>query len=178
MPWKTIFSAKNYTLPSLALWEKWKLILVLGYGSTLFMTEFTKTAIALNVVDSLDGSEGPGFLVLIGQGVANVGSGLLLGGMGSTGVVSMSVLAAQLLALPARVPPGMIIMFIFGMRGYPVIDFIPLSVSAVSGISVAMVCSYTIAINDSNLHYVPSQQNTQSATYFISASCSSFFISR
>ena len=90
MPWKTIFSA-NYTLPSLTLWETWKLIL--GYGSTLFMTQFTKTANALNVVDSLDGFEqGPGFLVLIGQGVANVRSGLF-GGMGSSGVVSMSVLA-------------------------------------------------------------------------------------
>ena len=137
MPWETIFS-DNYTLPSLASWENWKLIL--GYGSTLFMTQFTETAIALNVVDRLDGSQGPGFLVLIGQGIANVVSGLL-GGMGGSGVVSMSVLADRTFGTTclSTFITGLM-MFIFVTWGYPVIDFIPLS--AISGISVTMVCSF------------------------------------
>ena len=136
-PWETIFSV-NYTLPSLSTWENWKLIL--GYGSTLFMTQFTETAIALNVVDRLDESQGPGFLVLIGQGIANVVSGLL-GGMGGAGVVSMSVLADRTFGTTclSTFMTGLM-MFIFVTWGYPVIDFIPLS--AVSGISVTMVCSF------------------------------------
>ncbi|KAL7537628.1 hypothetical protein ACHAXR_007970 [Thalassiosira sp. AJA248-18] len=136
-PWQTIFSSK-YTLPSLASFESWKLIL--GYGSALFATQFTETAIALNVVDRLDESQGPGFLVLIGQGVANIVTGLM-GGMGGSGVVSMSVLADRTFGTTclSTFMTGLV-MFIFVTWGYPVIDFIPLS--AISGISIAMVCSF------------------------------------
>jgi MFS superfamily sulfate permease-like transporter len=136
-PWETIFSSK-YSLPSLATWESWKLIL--GYGSALFATQFTETAIALNVVDLLDKSQGPGFLVLMGQGGANIVSGLM-GGMGSSGVVSMSVLADRTFGtscLSTFLTGAFILAFI--TWGYPVIDFIPLS--AISGISIATVCSF------------------------------------
>lgn len=104
------------------------------------MTQFTETAIALNVVDRLDESQGPGFMVLIGQGVANIVSGLL-GGMGGSGVVSMSVLADRTFGTTclSTFMTGLM-MFVFITWGYPVINFIPLS--AISGISIAMVCSF------------------------------------
>lgn len=63
-----------------------------GYGSALFATAFTETAISLNVVDRLDESQGPGAMVLIGQGFSNIVSAVM-GGMGSSGVVTSSVLA-------------------------------------------------------------------------------------
>lgn len=137
-PWQTIFSSPTFTMPSLASWESWKLIL--GYGFALFATQFTETAIALNVVDRLDESQGPGFLVLIGQGVANVACGIM-GGMGGSGVVSMSVLADRTFGTTclSTFMTGLM-MFIFVTWGYPVINFIPLS--AISGISLAMVCSF------------------------------------
>jgi SulP family sulfate permease len=136
-PWETIFSSK-YSLPSLASWESWKLIL--GYGSALFATQFTETAIALNVVDLLDKSQGPGFLVLIGQGGANIVSGLM-GGMGGSGVVNMSVLADRTFGTSclSTFLTGALV-FAFITWGYPVIDFIPLS--AISGISIATACSF------------------------------------
>lgn len=104
------------------------------------MTQLTETAIALNVVDRLDESHGPGFLVLIGQGLANVVSGFL-GGMGGSGVVNMSVLADRTFGTTC-LSTFMIglVMFIFVTWGYPIIDFIPLS--AVSGISIATVWSF------------------------------------
>mmetsp|Transcript_20385 Transcript_20385/g.43696 ORF Transcript_20385/g.43696 Transcript_20385/m.43696 type:complete len:698 (-) Transcript_20385:142-2235(-) len=137
-PWETVFTSKDFALPSLGSWESWKLIL--GYGFALFATEFTETAIALNVVDRLDESQGPGFLVLIGQGVANVVSGIL-GGMGGSGVVSMSVLADRTFGTTclSTFMTGLM-MFVFVTWGYPVINYIPLS--AISGISIAMVCSF------------------------------------
>ena len=136
-PWSTIFSSE-YTLPSLASWESWKLIL--GYGSALFATQFTETAISLNVVGRLDESQGPGFLVLIGQGLANVVSAIF-GGMGGSGVVSMSVLADRTFGTTclSTFLTGLVL-FVFVTWGYPVINYIPLS--AVSGISIAMVCSF------------------------------------
>jgi len=136
-PWETIFTSK-YTLPSLISWESWKIIL--GYGFALFATTFTETAIALNVVDRLDESQGPGFLILIGQGVANIVSGVF-GGMGGSGVVSMSVLADRTFGTTclSTFLTG-VMMFVFITWGYPVINFIPLS--AISGISIAMVCSF------------------------------------
>lgn len=136
-PWENIFTSE-LTLPSLLSWESWKLIL--GYGFAIFATEFTETAISLNVVDRLDESQGPGFLVLIGQGVANVVSGIF-GGMGGSGVVSMSVLADRTFGTTclSTFMTGLM-MFVFITWGYPVINYIPLS--AVSGISVAMVCSF------------------------------------
>lgn len=104
------------------------------------MTQFTETAISLNVVDRLDESQGPGFQVLIGQGIGNVVSGIM-GGMGGSGVVSMSVLADRTFGTTclSTFMTGLM-MFIFITWGYPVINYIPLS--AVSGISVAMVCSF------------------------------------
>ena len=133
-PMETIFSGR-YTLPSLADAENWKIIS--GYGSALFATTFTETAIALNVVDRLDETEGPGFLVLIGQGFANVVSGLL-GGMGGSGVVSMSVLADRTFGTTclSTFATGLVLL-LFVTWGYPVVDLIPLS--AISGISVSMV---------------------------------------
>ena len=136
-PWETIFSSK-YTLPSLDSWESWKLIL--GYGCALFATQFTETAIALNVVDLLDKSQGPGFLVLIGQGGANIVSAVM-GGMGGSGVVSMSVLADRTFGtscLSTFLTGALVLAFV--TWGYPVIDYIPLS--AISGISLATVCSF------------------------------------
>jgi len=137
-PWETIFTATKYTLPSLLSWESWKLIL--GYGFALFATQFTETAIALNVVDRLDETEGPGFLVLVGQGVANIVSGIM-GGMGGAGVVSMSVLADRTFGTTclSTFMTGLM-MFVFVTWGYPVINYIP--ISAISGISIAMVCSF------------------------------------
>ena len=104
------------------------------------MTQFTETAIALNVVDRLDESQGPAFLVLIGQGLANVVGGLL-GGMGSSGVVNMSVLADRTFGTTSlsTFMTGLV-MFIFVTWGHAIIDFIPLS--AISGVSIAMVCSF------------------------------------
>ena len=79
-------------------------------------------------------------MVLIGQGLANVVTGIL-GGMGGSGVVSMSVLADRTFGTTclSTFMTGLML-FIFVMWGYPVIDFIPLS--AISGISIAMVCSF------------------------------------
>lgn len=125
-------------MPSLASWESWKLIL--GYGSALFAIQFTETAIALNVVDLLDKTQGPGFLVLFGQGGANIVSALM-GGMGGSGVVSMSVLADRTFGtscLSTFLTGSLVLVFI--TWGYPVIDFIPLS--ALSGIAIATVCSF------------------------------------
>ncbi|EED86234.1 predicted protein [Thalassiosira pseudonana CCMP1335] len=136
-PIETIFSDK-YTLPSLSTLENWKIIS--GYGSALFATSFTETAISLNVVDRLDETQGPGFMVLIGQGLANIVSGLL-GGMGGSGVVSSSVLADRTFGTTclSTFSTGLV-MFLFVTWGYPVIDFIPLS--AISGIAISMVCSF------------------------------------
>lgn len=104
------------------------------------MTQFTETAIAHNVVDRLDNSQGPAFLVLIGQGLANVVCGLL-GGMGGSGVVNMSVLADRTFGTTSlsTFVTGLVV-FIFVMWGHAVIDFIPLS--AISGVSIAIVCSF------------------------------------
>lgn len=125
-------------MPSLASWESWKLIL--GYGSALFAIQFTETAIALNVVDLLDKTQGSGFLVLFGQGGANIVSALM-GGMGGSGVVSMSVLADRTFGTSclSTFLTGLLVLA-FITWGYPVIDFIPLS--ALSGIAVATVCSF------------------------------------
>ncbi len=92
------------------------------------------------MVDLLDKSQGPGFLVLIGQGGANIISGLM-GGMGGSGVVSMSVLADRTFGtscLSTFLTGALVLAFV--TWGYPVIDFIPLS--AMSGISIATVCSF------------------------------------
>lgn len=136
-PWQTIFTS-DFTLPSLASYESWKLIL--GYGFAIFATQFTETAIALNVVDQLDESQGPGFRVLIGQGVANAVSGIM-GGMGGSGAIPMSVLADRTFGTTclSTFLTGFI-MFVFITWGYPVINFIPLS--AISGTSIAMVSSF------------------------------------
>ncbi len=128
----------EYALPSLASWETWKI--VTGYGSALFATQFIETAIALNVVNRLDETEGPGFLVLFGHGLSNILIGFM-GGMGASGVVSMSVLADRTFGttcLSTFLTGGML--FIFMAWAYPVINFIPLS--AISGISLAMACSF------------------------------------
>jgi len=171
-PWETVFSPK-YTLPSLVSWESWKLIL--GYGFALFATQFTETAIALNVVDRLDESQGPGFFVLIGQGVANAVSGIF-GGMGGAGVVSMSVLADRTFGTTclSTFMTGLM-MFIFITWGYPVINFIPLS--AISGISIAMLCSFiqwrsmvatfTTCLPSSKRDQLPPQYNIARLDVFI-----------
>ena len=137
MPWDTIFTS-NFNLPTLTTWENWKLIL--GYGSTLFVTQFTETAIALSVVDSLDESQGPGFLVLVGQGIANVVCAIM-GGMGGSGVISNSVLADRTFGTSclSTFMTG-IMVFVFVGWGWPVIDYIPLS--AISGISLSVVWSF------------------------------------
>lgn len=128
----------DYTLPSLASWETWKI--VTGYGSALFATQFIETAIALNVVNRLDESDGPGFLVLFGQGVSNILIGFM-GGMGASGLVSMSVLADRTFGTTclSTFMTGLML-FIFMAWGYPIINYIPLS--AISGISIAMACSF------------------------------------
>ncbi len=128
----------EYTLPSLASWETWKI--VTGYGSALFATQFVETAIALNVVNRLDESDGPGFLVLFGQGISNILIGFM-GGMGASGVVSMSVLADRTFGTTclSTFMTGLML-FIFMSWGYPIINYIPLS--AISGISIAMACSF------------------------------------
>ncbi|EJK72937.1 hypothetical protein THAOC_05481 [Thalassiosira oceanica] len=138
-PWETILSPNaNFDLPALDTFENWKIIL--GYGSALFVTSFTETAISLNVVDRLDESRGPGAMVLAGQGVANVVSSLF-GGMSATGVVTMSVLADRTFGTTclSTFLTG-VLLFVFVSLAHPVIDYIPLS--AVSGISIAMVCSF------------------------------------
>lgn len=128
----------EYALPSLASWETWKI--VTGYGCALFATQFIETAIALNVVNRLDDSEGPGFLVLFGHGISNVLIGFM-GGMGASGVVSMSVLADRTFGTTclSTFLTGLML-FIFTAWAYPVINYIPLS--AISGISIAMACSF------------------------------------
>eukprot|EP00956_Cyclotella_meneghiniana_P020562 scaffold36478_cov69-Cyclotella_meneghiniana.AAC.3 len=90
-----------------------------GYGCALFATAFTETAISLNVVDRLDESQGPGAMVLIGQGFSNIVSAVM-GGMGSSGVVTSSVLADRT----------------FGTT------CLNIPLSAISGISISMVCSF------------------------------------
>ena len=104
------------------------------------MTQFTETAIALNVVDRLDESQGPGFLVLVGQGIANVVCAIM-GGMGGSGVVSSSVLADRTFGTSclSSFMTG-IMVFVFIGWGWPIIDYIPLS--AISGISLSVVCSF------------------------------------
>ena len=136
-PWETVFSSK-FDLPALDSFENWKIIL--GYGGALFVTSFTETAISLNVVDRLDESRCPGAVVLAGQGVANIVSSLF-GGMSATGVVSMSVLADRTFGTTclSTFLTGALL-FVFVTFAHPVIDYIPLS--AVSGISIAMVCSF------------------------------------
>mmetsp|Transcript_27743 Transcript_27743/g.58297 ORF Transcript_27743/g.58297 Transcript_27743/m.58297 type:complete len:722 (-) Transcript_27743:294-2459(-) len=137
-PIETIFTSDRYDLPDLTDFQTWKL--VLGYGFALFATSFTETSIALNVVDRLDETQGPGFLVLIGQGLANIVSGLL-GGMGGSGVVGLSVLSDRTFGTTclSTFVTGLIT-FLIVTWGYPIVDFIPLS--AVSGISISMVCSF------------------------------------
>lgn len=175
-PWETIFSksfSSKYSLPSLASDEGWKLIA--GFGGAIFATQVTETAIALNVVDRLDESEGPGFFVLIGQGTANIVSGIF-GGMGCSGVVSMSVLADRTFGTTclSTFMTGLF-MFVFVTWGYPVIDFIPLS--AISGISIAMVCSsiqwrsmvatFTTCLPDGKRDRLPPQYNIARVDVFV-----------
>jgi MFS superfamily sulfate permease-like transporter len=125
-------------LPSLSSLENWKLIA--GYGGALFATTFTETAIALNVVDRLDETQGPGAMVLIGQGFSNIVSAVM-GGMGGSGVVTSSVLADRTFGTTCLSTffTGFIV-FVCIFWGYPIIDCIPLS--AISGISISMVCSF------------------------------------
>lgn len=128
----------EYSLPSFSSMETWKI--VCGYGSSLFATQFVETAIALNVVNRLDESDGPGFLVLFGQGISNAVIGFM-GGMGANGSVSMSVLADRTFGTTclSTFLTG-VMMFVFMAWGYPVINYMPLS--AISGISIAIACSY------------------------------------
>lgn len=139
-PLESIFSSELYSsnLPSLASLENWKLIA--GYGGALFATTFTETAIALNVVDRLDETQGPGAMVLIGQGFSNIVSAVM-GGMGGSGVVTSSVLADRTFGTTCLSTffTGFIV-FVCIYWGYPIIDYIPLS--AISGISISMVCSF------------------------------------
>ncbi|KAL7432421.1 hypothetical protein ACHAXM_003090 [Skeletonema potamos] len=163
-PWTTVLDSE-YTLPSLASWETWKI--VTGYGCALFATQFVETAIALNVVNRLDETDGPGFLVLFGHGISNILIGFM-GGMGASGVVSMSVLADRSFGttcLSTFLTGGML--FIFMAWAYPVINYIPLS--AISGISLAMACSFiqwrslvavlTICLPSSSRQLLPPQFN-------------------
>ena len=128
----------EYSLPSFSTFETWKI--VMGYGSALFATQFVETSIALNVVNRLDESNGPGFLVLFGQGISNAVIGFM-GGMGANGSVSMSVLADRTFGTTclSTFLTGLM-MFIFMAWGYPVIDYMPLS--AIAGISIAIACSF------------------------------------
>ena len=163
-PWTTVLDSE-YTLPSLASWETWKI--VTGYGCALFATQFVETAIALNVVNRLDETDGPGFLVLFGHGISNILIGFM-GGMGASGVVSMSVLADRSFGttcLSTFLTGGML--FIFMAWAYPVINYIPLS--AISGISLALSCSFiqwrslvavfTICLPSSSRQLLPPQFN-------------------
>ena len=128
----------EYSLPSFADWETWKI--VLGYGSALFATQFVETAVALNVVNRLDESDGPGFHVLFGQGMSNVLIGFM-GGMGANGSLTMSVLSDRTsgtTCLSTFLTGAML--FVFTSWAYPVIDYMPLS--AISGISIAIASSY------------------------------------
>lgn len=167
-PWETIFSTEfpsTHSLPSLASLESWKLIV--GFGFAIFATQVTETATALNVVDRLDESEGPGFCVLVGQGLANVASGLF-GGMGGSGVVSMSVLADRTFGTTclSTFMTGLIVL-VFVAWGYPVVDFIPLS--SISGISIAIAISsiqwrsmaaiLTTCLPDAKRDWLPPQYN-------------------
>jgi hypothetical protein len=137
-------------LPSLASLENWKLIA--GYGGALFATTFTETAIALNVVDRLDETQGPGAMVLIGQGFSNIVSAVM-GGMGGSGVVTSSVLADRTFGTTCLSTffTGFIV-FICIYWGYPVIDYIPLS--AISGISISMVSLVVILLNSFITEYL------------------------
>eukprot|EP00804_Cyclotella_cryptica_P023224 CCRYP_000411-RA/>CCRYP_000411-RA protein AED:0.06 eAED:0.06 QI:216/1/1/1/1/1/4/130/655 len=139
-PIESVFSSELYSskLPSLSSLENWKIIS--GYGCALFATTFTETAIALNVVDRLDETQGPGALVLIGQGFSNIVSAVM-GGMGGSGVISSSVLADRTFGTTCLSTffTGLVV-FVCVTWAYPVINYIPLS--AISGISISMVCSY------------------------------------
>ncbi|KAL7521987.1 hypothetical protein ACHAWX_006683 [Stephanocyclus meneghinianus] len=139
-PIESIFSSELYSgkLPSLTSLANWKIIS--GYGCALFATTFTETAIALNVVDRLDETQGPGALVLIGQGFSNIVSAVM-GGMGGSGVVSSSVLADRTFGTTclSTFCTGLVV-FLCVTWGYPLINYIPLS--AISGISISMICSY------------------------------------
>ena len=136
-PWTTVLNAE-YSLPSFADWKTWKI--VVGYGSALFATQFVETSVALNIVNRLDESDGPGFLVLFGQGMSNVLIGFM-GGMGANGSLSMSVLADKTFGTTclSTFLTGLML-FVFTGWAYPVIDYMPLS--AMSGISIAVACSY------------------------------------
>eukprot|EP00986_Skeletonema_menzelii_P004893 scaffold1709_cov151-Skeletonema_menzelii.AAC.16 len=136
-PWTTVLSPE-YSLPSFSSIDTWKIIM--GYGSALFATQFVETSIALNVVNRLDESNGPGFLVLFGQGISNAVIGFM-GGMGANGSVSMSVLADRTFGTTclSTFLTGFM-MFVFMAWGYPVIDYMPLS--AISGINIAIACSF------------------------------------
>ena len=127
-----------YSLPSFSSFETWKI--VGGYGSALFATQFVETSIALNVVNRLDESDGPGFLVLFGQGVSNAIIGFM-GGMGANGSVNMSVLADRTFGTTclSTFLTGFML-FVFMAWGHPVINYMPLS--AISGISIAIACSF------------------------------------
>ena len=64
-----------------------------------------------------------------------------MGGMGASGVVSMSVLADRTFGTTclSTFMTGLML-FIFMGWGFPVVNYIPLS--AISGISIAMACSF------------------------------------
>jgi len=128
----------EYSLPSFSSFETWKI--VSGYGSALFATQFVETSIALNVVNRLDESNGPGFNVLFGQGISNAIIGFM-GGMGANGSVNLSVLADRTFGTTclSTLLTGLML-FIFMAWGYPVINYMPLS--AISGISIAIACSF------------------------------------
>jgi hypothetical protein len=112
------------------------------------------------VVDRLDETQGPGFMVLIGQGLANIVSGLL-GGMGGSGVVSSSVLADRTFGTTclSTFSTGLV-MFLFVTWGYPVIDFIPLS--AISGIAISMVSRVEVLIWMSSYSFISRIASLQS----------------
>lgn len=171
-PWTTVLDSV-YDLPSLASWETWKI--VTGYGCALFATQFIETAVTLNVVNRLDESDGPGFLVLFGGGISNILTGFM-GGMGASGVVSMSVLADRTFGTTCLCTfmTGVWV-FIFTAWAYPVINFIPLS--AISGISIATVCSFiqwrslaavfTSFLPNSKRVFLPAQFNIDRLDVFI-----------
>jgi MFS superfamily sulfate permease-like transporter len=163
-PWTTVLNPE-YTLPSLASWETWKI--VTGYGSALFATQFIETAVSLNVVNRLDDSDGVGFLVLFGHGISNTLIGFM-GGMGASGVVSMSVLADRTFGASSlsTFMTGALL-FIFTAWAFPMINYIPLS--AISGISIATTCSiiqwkslfavFTSFLPNSMRHLLPAEFN-------------------
>lgn len=129
--------SSEYSLPSFHTFETWKI--VTGYGCALFATQFVETAISLRVVNQLDESDGPGFLVLFGQGISNVLIGFM-GGMGANGSVTLSVLADRTNGTTcfSTFLTGALL-FVFMCSAYQVINIIPLS--AISGIMIATAYS-------------------------------------